>query len=98
MNLNNTIQLNTQFILLQPVLRRVGFHEVLVRVEEDAPLVIDTGHPDRQDRGLQSGPETDTLRPLVRLEPDQEPDVIPVDDPELPIPKLNIRIYIGIGT
>ena len=84
--------------IVLPILCTVRFHEVLVRVEEDAPLVIDTGHPDRQDRGLQSGPQTDTLRPLVRLEPDQEPDVIPVDDPELPIPELSIRIYIGIET
>ena len=76
--------------ILLPVLCTVRFHEVLVRVEEDPPVLVDAGHPDGQDGSLQSGPEVGLQGLFLRLSPDEEPDVVTTGHPDLPVLELEV--------
>ena len=77
-------------LVLPPVLCTVGLHQILVWVEEDAPVVIDAGHPDGQHGGLQAGPEVHIHRLFLCFHPAEESDVIPPSDANLSISKLKI--------
>ena len=76
--------------MFPPVLCTVGLHQILVRVEEDAPVVIDAGHPDGQHRRLQPGPKVHIHRLFLCFHPAEESNVIPPSDANLSISKLNI--------
>ena len=78
------------FLVFPPVLCTVGLHQILVRVEEDAPVVIDAGHPDGQHGGLQPGAQVHIHRLFLCFHPAEESDVIPPSDANLSISKLNI--------
>ena len=56
----------------------MGLEQVFVGVEEDPPVAIDTRHPDREVRSLEPRSNTQLLRLLYRLVPDQQADVIPL--------------------
>ena len=74
-----------------PVFSAVGLHKISVWVEENPPVVVDTGHPDGQNWGLVPRAEVDIgpLR-LIRV-PIQESKLISACDSNFPLPKLKQR-------
>ena len=70
---------------LKPILGGVVLHEVPVGVEEDAPVVVDAGHPDRQDGCLHPGAEAELVRQIFVGLPDEQSDLVPARDPNLPV-------------
>ena len=64
-----------------PVLSAIAFHQVSVWIEEDAPVVVDTGDPDRRARCFQPRPKSQVLRLLLVVVPHQEADVVALQNP-----------------
>ena len=71
-----------------PVLSAVRLHEVLVRVEQDAPVTVNTNHPDGQNWSLISGAEIDSCHLLLVGVPVQEAELISTDDSNYSVPEL----------
>ena len=67
--------------LQKPVFRTVAFHQVPVWIEEHAPAAVDAGDPDRGARSLQTGPQAQLLRLLLGVVPDEETNIVPLQDP-----------------
>ena len=64
-----------------PVLSAIAFHQVSVWIEEDAPVVVDTGDPDWCARCFQPRPKSQILRLLLVVVPHQEADVVALQNP-----------------
>ena len=64
-----------------PVLSAIAFHQVSVWIEEDAPVVVDTGDPDGRARCLQPRPKSQVLRLLLVVVPHKEADVVALQNP-----------------
>ena len=69
------------FLSMIPVLSAIAFHQVSVWIEEDAPVVVDTGDPDGRARCLQARPKSQLLRLLLVVVPHQEADVVALQNP-----------------
>ena len=67
-----------------------------MRVEEDSPVVIDKGYPDRKDRGFQPRAKIQILRYCFAFFPDEKPNIIPTAYSSLSISKLMILIEITV--
>ena len=68
----------------------MGLHQIQSGVEEDAPLVIDRGHPDGQMWGLVSGPQLMSGGFVRSFIPDQEANVVPLKE-------TNFFILVGLS-
>ena len=79
----NIERLDCDVTQLEPVLCRVGLHQVLVWVEEDAPILIDTGHPDGENRSLEAGAEVEAKGFLFVGFPVKKSNVISASYPNL---------------
>ena len=75
-----------------PVLCSVALHLVLVGAEEDAPVVLDTGQPQRQHGGAVAAAKVHRPRLGLVTVPVQEPELIPPNDAELAVAKLHPKI------
>ena len=65
----------------KPVFSTVAFHQVPVWVEEHAPVAVDACDPDRGAGGLQPGAQAQLLRLLLGVVPDEEPNVVALQNP-----------------
>ena len=82
---------------MEPVLRAVGLHQVLVGVEEHPPVVIDACHPDGQHWRLEAGAQVIVHGLLLRVHPEQEPDVVAPRDPDLALAVIEVGGVLHVG-